>query len=77
MENIAILTAIAIGLTEAIKRMGIPGQFLPIVALAIGVGFNLGFRFIGADTAELVIGGIVAGLTASGLWSGTKATFGK
>ena len=77
MGDIAILTAMVLGLTEIGKRMGIPTKFSALVALALGVGFNIGFKFIGADLGELIIGGLIAGLTASGLYSGTKAGFKK
>ena len=76
MTEPTILTAICIGLTESAKRAGLPSRFAPIASLLIGVGFNFGFKFIGVETGELIIGGVVAGLTAAGLYSGVKKTAG-
>lgn len=66
--EIAYLTAIVVGLSEVIKRAGVPSKYIPILALVIGVGFNFGFKFMGSTNAELLVGGILASLTACGFY---------
>ena len=72
IELTAVVAAI-VGIIEAIKRTSyLNAKFAPLIALALGV---LWFGFTGEmSLAENIFGGIVAGLTASGLYSGTKAT---
>lgn len=62
---------VIIGVTEAIKRAGMSSRWAPIVALLIGVGFSF---LIWGVSGGSVISGIVAGLTACGLYGGTKKT---
>ena len=69
-----ILIALIIGLTEVAKKIGLDNRWCPLVALALGIGLNFGLKFIGGQGSELLIGGIVAGLTAVGLYSGVKNT---
>ena len=73
----AILIALILGLTEVVKRIGLASKFLPIVALVLGVILNFLGKWVGAVSSELAIGGIMAGLMAMGLWSGSKAISGK
>ncbi|TXG77201.1 hypothetical protein E6Q11_03210 [Candidatus Dojkabacteria bacterium] len=65
-----LIVALVIGITEVIKRLGTPKKFLPVIALVIGVviSYLTGFDWVS---------GIVAGLSASGIWSGLKTTMGK
>ena len=73
----AILVALILGLTEIIKRVGCPVKFVPIIAVILGVILNFLGKWIGVASSELTIGGIMAGLMAMGLWSGSKAISGK
>jgi len=70
------VVAIIIGLTEVIKRIGLPKRLIPLVSVIIGVIIALLTSWVKIDFSA-IIGGIVAGLTACGIWSGTKATIGK
>jgi len=66
------MVALTIGITEAIKRLGIPSKWSPIVAIVIGIIMALissEFRV----SSEVILGGMVMGLSSSGLWSGTKS----
>jgi len=69
-----ILIALIIGLTEVVKRLGLNTKWCPLLAVALGIGLNFLVKFIGGAGSELLIGGIVAGLTAVGLYSGVKNT---
>ena len=71
--EITILIAIVLGLTEVGKKMGLPSKYAPLLALIVGVGFNITLKFVGAEMSELVVGGIIAGLTGCGLYSGGKS----
>jgi len=65
----ALLVPLVIGLVQVTKEAGFPHRFLPIATLFIAGG--LGY-FIGVNW----IMGLVYGLTAMGLWSGTKTLSG-
>ena len=65
-----------IGATEAIKRaFKVPAQYLPLMGLVLGAFFNvaLAAQLGGAKWDGLFIG-LIAGLMASGLYSGAKNT---
>jgi hypothetical protein len=65
MDNIVAAVAIITGLTEVIKRLGVPTKYIPLVAIVLGVlyaGFVLSWE------SQAIIGGIVAGLTSVGLY---------
>ena len=64
-----VLVGLIIGLTQIVKETGkVNKQWIPIVAIFFGVVINLVSGWAGAD---IVIGGIIAGLIAMGMWSGT------
>ena len=66
---------ITVGLVELAKRSGLPGRWAPLCALPIGIGLNfLAMSQPGFEPRRAVIYGIVAALSAVGLWSGTKNT---
>ena len=71
------LSAIVIAITEALKRgLAIPSKFQPLLAIALAVGLGGTAGFWG--WTDLTLGdALLAGLTACGLWSSTKATLGK
>lgn len=70
--NYGVLVAVVIGLVEAAKRIGVPEKFAPIISVILGLGLSfLGF-VANPDLASTIIGGIIIGLSAVGLYSGTK-----
>lgn len=81
MEIINIVTTgvlpltvpLTIGLVEVVKRFGVNPRFLPLVSLLIGVGTT--FLLNTSISLDMgILGGILTGLVASGLWSGVKHT---
>jgi len=75
MEITLIVTAVT-GLTEVVKRIGLPSRFAPLTAITIGLAIS--FLNRGALPIDVVImTGIVAGLSSAGLYSGVKAVAGK
>ena len=72
MLETGILVALIIGITEVIKRIGLEARWCPLLAIILGIGLNFIGKVIGAEAGELVIGGLIAGLTSVGLFSGVK-----
>lgn len=69
---IITLVPVVIGLT-AVAKLYINSRWAPLIALALGVGGA--FLFPAATVAVTILSGIVVGLSASGLYSGSKALF--
>ncbi len=67
-----VLVPLVLGVTEVIKGVGLPSRFAPLCALILGV---LGSVFLigGEAINALILQGLIAGLSASGLWSSAKA----
>ena len=67
---------LVIGLTELIKKLGLNPKYAPLIALAWGIiiSFTANSIFGAIGITGIILRGLVLGLTASGLWSGTKAT---
>lgn len=64
MDN-NILIAVITGLVQAIKMtQKVPGEYLPLIAIVLGMGFGLGLSF----TFMGLIDGFVYGLSAVGLY---------
>ena len=70
MYDVALIPA-TMGLVEVAKRTGLPSKYAPIVSLVIGT--CLGVATSLDNIGKGVIVGIAIGLSASGLYSGTKA----
>lgn len=68
-----ILVPVVLGLTQAVKVAGLDSRWAPLLAIIFGV---CGAFLIAGVSGVAFIGGVVAGLTAAGLWSGTKTTIG-
>jgi len=66
-----ILIAVTVGIVEVLKRAKVSSRFLPICSLFIGVCLSiLAFTL----TTNAVMSGLVVGLSAMGLFTGTKTT---
>ena len=69
MIETAIIAAIVLGLVEAVKRTNKVSEiYLPIVAIVIGIAIT-GLSTMGGT--EFVFNGIIAGLSAVGLYEAT------
>ena len=84
MENIdvtsfIVLVPVVMGIVEAVKRVGLSERWAPVAAIILGVFLRLmvGVTLITdvLQVPQMIVIGIVIGLTASGLYSGGKATF--
>ena len=71
-------TPIILGLVHAIKLFFKDKRFYPIISIGLGIVLNsfIGYE-ISASPASSIILGIIAGLSASGLWSGGKSALEK
>lgn len=68
--DVALIPA-TMGLVDVAKRAGLPSKYAPVLSLAIGIGLGLATNIGNAQKGIIV--GIAIGLSASGLYSGTKA----
>ena len=69
---IAVVPAI-VALVQVAKNMGLDSRYAPLISLVLGVGAS--FLLSDGTYAILVVQGVVLGLTASGIYSGSKASF--
>lgn len=69
--TISIITAIIVGLIQIIKGLGINKKWSPIIAIILGVIF---VGIMGYNWSHILFMGIIAGLSAVGLYSGAKNT---
>ena len=70
MQDFATISGLALGLTEVLKRAGLPSRYAPLASVILGVFVS---GLVTSFTKENIIMGIVAALTASGLYSGAKS----
>lgn len=70
------LIGLIVGLVEVLKRAGLPRRFLPLSSLIFGVSAGVIYIYP-SDLKAGIIVGLMMGLSASGLYSGTKNTFEK
>lgn len=67
---IVAIVPVVVGLVSIAKGVGIPSKYAPVASLAIGIAL---VALTGVAWQAFVVQGIIAGLAASGLYSGTKA----
>lgn len=73
MDETAIMLAAAltVALVQGAKQSGLPSRWSILASLLIGIAMAV---LVGATgPRDILLDGIIAGLTASGLYSGTKA----
>ena len=67
------LVPVIVGLSELLKRFGLPNRFVPIAAMIMGLFFSF-FYLAPGEPKKAILLGAVLGLSAIGLFSGTKNT---
>ena len=72
-ESISIVP-IVIGLVWMAKATGLPKRLAPALSLALGIGMT---ALLVPDPLTVIVQGTFIAATASGLYSGTKATLQK
>lgn len=66
-----LIIPILIGILEVFKKLGLPVKYVPVLSLLLGV---LASVSVSGLAVENFIQGLVYGLSACGLYSGTKST---
>lgn len=66
-----LLVPVTIAITAVIK-LYIDSKYAPLVAMAVGIALSGVVPNVNAD-GSLLLGGIVVGLTAAGVYSGVKS----
>ena len=66
--------ALVIGISEIIKRLGLPAKFIPLVDLFLGQLSGIGVfgLALGQGIPNGIVIGLAIGLSACGLFSGIK-----
>ncbi|MCH1626465.1 hypothetical protein [Fredinandcohnia quinoae] len=67
--DVAILPLI-IGIVALFKRAGLPAKYSPFIAVICGLAF--GIFYLDVELKQGILVGLMIGLSASGLYSGTK-----
>lgn len=75
--DFGVIVAIVIGAVQVVKIAGLNKKLLPVVSIVFGVSlsFMWGYGFVPVN--ELILQGLIAGLSASGLFSGGKTIVSK
>lgn len=71
--SVAVIIAGIVGVVQVAKSSGLPGKFAPLLALGLGITAAL-FLSSTTELAMRIFEGVILGLSASGLYSGAKAT---
>ena len=75
MSNALVIVPIIIALTQAIKLTGfVRDHFSPLVSILIGILIAWIGHHENPDLIQVILGGTIYGLIASGLYSGVKTT---
>lgn len=64
------LIPVIVGLVEVVKGVGVDSKYAMVISLALGVAI---VGLLETFSATSVLAGVVVGLSASGLYGGTKA----
>lgn len=71
--NVGVLVPVMIGLAKVAQKLGLPKKITPVFNLLVGV--ICGAVYIYPQDVKLaILAGVIAGLSASGLYSGVKNT---
>lgn len=73
--GIAIIPLL-IGILEVFKRLGLTDRYIPLFSLVLGITVGI-LLFADGDLSTGIVQGTFIGLSAVGLYSGTKNTIEK
>lgn len=60
------------GMVEIAKRAGLSNRYCPLLAVGLGVLASLGLNDPGQSWPARIVEGVVVGLSAVGMYSGTR-----
>lgn len=66
----ATATALTVAIVQIVKGFNLDTRFLPVVALVAGIGAMA--LVTQSFTPLTILDGVISGLTAMGLWTGSK-----
>lgn len=67
---IVAIVPVIVGLVQVAKDIGVSNRYAPIASIVMGVGL---IALTGVNLQTMIVQGIIAGLAASGLYSGGKS----
>lgn len=67
-----VIIAVVIGMVSSFKIAGLPSKFAPLVSILLGFAISVAFPM--SHFGDTLIRGLIFGLSASGLYSGVKAS---
>jgi len=68
---VVAIVPIIVGLVQVAKGLKLPKQYTPLLALLLGIALMM---TTSPDWRVFTVQGVIAGLAASGLWSGAKTS---
>lgn len=72
MIDFTIMVPVILAVVSGVKQAGMPSRFAPVLSIVLGMG---AFYFLAdGEIGVRLFEGLVAGLSASGLYSGVKTT---
>lgn len=74
MFEFTILVAVLAGIVSVAKKAGLASRYAPSLSLLLGVVLSFLANTNAMPLNEIIMTGLVIGLTASGAYSGVKAT---
>ena len=72
MIDMAVYSAVLVGVGQVLKKVGVKAKWLPLINLILGV--VIGILSSEGSILSKVINGAIIGLTSSGMYSGVKNT---
>jgi len=76
-ELVGSISAIAVilGLVQLARILGLQEKYAPLLSVGLGLLASIGYHFYSQQTwFEVIVIGLVLGLSSIGLYSGTKET---
>lgn len=73
VSNSFWVVPLVLAVVQAIKMMGIPTKFAPIISIGVGMGVGMLVNS-GLTLTQNLLSGVIYGLSASGLFSGITVT---
>lgn len=67
---VVAVVPLVVGIVQVVKGVGLDSKYAPIASVVAGVGL---IALTGVTWQATIVQGLIAGLAASGLWSGTKS----
>jgi hypothetical protein len=70
LADLSVSIAVVVGVVEALKQIKVLAKYAPLLSIVLGV--VAAFVFPDASISLTIFKGVIIGLSAAGLYSGTK-----